>query len=167
VLYYLTGYLFTLLAAFLVITLVLRHLETEDISGLAGLSKRSPLLALTMTLSMVSLAGLPPLAGFFGKFLLLKAVIDQGPANPGYYCLAFTAVVGVVISIYYYFGVIRAIYWGQTDDNSPIQISCALRLAIYGCIAGMFWLGAFPGGWMHMVQTSANVLSQPLVLSSF
>jgi NADH-quinone oxidoreductase subunit N len=63
------------LAGFLVIAIVLRHLETEDISGLAGLNQRSPLLAATMTISMVSLAGIPPLAGFFGKFLLLTSVV--------------------------------------------------------------------------------------------
>src|SRR5271170_1100087 len=80
-LYYLAGYLFTVVAAFMVIALVLRHLETEDISGLAGLNQRSPLLAATMTLAMMSLAGIPPLAGFFGKFLLLKAVIEQGIAT--------------------------------------------------------------------------------------
>ena len=65
ILYYLAGYLFTVLAGFLVIALVLRHLDTDDISGLAGLSQRSPLLAATITISMVSLAGIPPLAGFF------------------------------------------------------------------------------------------------------
>jgi len=157
-LYYLSGYLFTVLAAFIVITLVLRHLETEDISGLAGLSKRSPLLAATMGLSMVSLAGIPPLAGFFGKFLLLKAVIDQGPVNCCYYGLAFITVIGVVISIYYYFGVVRAIYWGKTDDSTPIRISGPLRIAIFGCIAGMFWLGIFPGGWLNVAQTSAHAL---------
>src|SRR5205814_3385708 len=89
VLYYLSGYLFTTLAAFTVIALVMRHLDSEDIGGLAGLSQRSPLLAATLTLAMVSLAGIPPLAGFFGKFLLLKAVIEQGATNHGYYCLAF------------------------------------------------------------------------------
>ena len=114
VLYYLSGYLFTVLGAFTVICLVMRHLDSEDISALAGLNQRSPLLAATMTLAMVSLAGIPPLAGFFGKFLLLKAVIEQGAARiHGYYCLAFTALAGVVISLYYYFGVIRAIYWSK------------------------------------------------------
>ncbi len=110
ILYYLAGYLFTVLAAFLVIALVLRHLDTEDISGLAGLNQRSPLLAATMTISMVSLAGIPPLAGFFGKFLLLKSAVEaaQTTGNHGYYCLIFTALAGVVISIYYYFGVVRA-----------------------------------------------------------
>jgi NADH-quinone oxidoreductase subunit N len=77
VLYYLSGYLFTVLGAFTVICLVMRHLDNEDISALAGLNQRSPLLATTLTLAMVSLAGIPPLAGFFGKFLLLKAVIAQ------------------------------------------------------------------------------------------
>jgi NADH-quinone oxidoreductase subunit N len=157
-LYYLSGYLFTVLAAFLVITLVMRKLESEDISGLAGLGRRSPLLAATMTLSMVSLAGLPPLAGFFGKFLLLKSVIDLGPTNHGYYCLAFTALAGVVISIYYYFKVVRAIYWGQPADALPIPISIPVRCAIYVCIAGMFWLGLFPSCLLNLATNGAKAL---------
>src|SRR5262249_24247824 len=121
ILYYLSGYLFTVLAAFTVICLVTRHVKGEDISALAGLNQRSPLLAVTMTLAMVSLAGIPPPAGFFGKFLLLKSVIEQGASHPGYYSLAFTALAGVVISLYYYFGVIRAIYWSKdASDLSPI-----------------------------------------------
>jgi NADH-quinone oxidoreductase subunit N len=157
-LYYLSGYLFTVLAAFMVITIVMRQLESEDISGLAGLAKRSPLLATTMTLSMVSLAGLPPLAGFFGKFLLLKSVIDLGPTNHGYYCLAFTALAGVVISIYYYFKVVRAIYWSQSSDALPIPISIPIRCAIYVCIAGMFWLGLFPSCVLGLATDGAKAL---------
>jgi len=157
-LYYLTGYLFTVLASFMVITLVMRHLETEDISGLAGLGQRSPLLAATMTLAMVSLAGLPPMAGFFGKFLLLKSVIDLGPVNHGYYCLAFTALVGVVISIYYYFGVVKAIYWGRSEDKLPVPISWPARFAIFVCIAGMLWLGLMPGALLDLARDGAGVL---------
>jgi len=156
VLYYLSGYLFTVLAAFMVIALVLRKLDSEDISGLAGLSQRSPLLAATLTLALVSLAGIPPLAGFFGKFLLLKAVIEQGAVNHGYYCLAFTALAGVVISLYYYFGVIRAIYWSrETPDLSPIEISRPMRFALYLCVAGIFYLGLFPGA---LVNYAAEVV---------
>ncbi len=159
VLYYLSGYLFTVLAAFMVIALVMRHLNTEDISGLAGLSQRSPLLATTMTVAMVSLAGIPPMAGFFGKFLLLKAVIERGATNPGYYCLAFTALAGVVISLYYYFGVIRAVYWSQgATDLSPIQISRPIRFSIYGCIAGIFYLGLFPGAMVNWANAAVKVL---------
>src|SRR6266702_1835076 len=79
VLYYLSGYLFTVLGAFTVICLVMRQVEGEDIGTLAGLNQRSPLLAATLSIAMVSLGGIPPLAGFFGKFLLFKAALAQGP----------------------------------------------------------------------------------------
>lgn len=159
VLYYLSGYLFTTLAAFAVIVIVLRHLDSEDIGGLAGLHQRSPLLAATLTLAMVSLAGIPPLAGFFGKFLLLKAVIEQGATNHGYYCLAFTALVGVVISFYYYFGVIKAIYFGKgADDAAPIRMSLPMKLVICLCIAGMFWLGLAPGSLLQAAEQAVLAL---------
>jgi len=159
ILYYLSGYLFTTIAAFAVIALVLRHLDSEDISGLAGLNQRSPLLAATLTLAMVSLAGIPPLAGFFGKFLLLKAVIEQGATNHGYYCLAFTALVGVVISIYYYFGVVSTIYFSKdTANREPISISRPMRFAVAACIVGMFWLGVAPGGVLKLAEQAASAL---------
>jgi NADH-quinone oxidoreductase subunit N len=158
-LYYLAGYLFTVLGAFTVICLVMRHLENEDISALAGLNQRSPLLAVTLSLAMVSLAGIPPLAGFFGKFLLLKAVIEQGATNPGYYCLAFTALAGVVISLYYYFGVIRAIYWSKNPpDLSPIALSAPAKVSLWVCIAGMFWIGLFPSVVLNLATDAVKVL---------
>jgi NADH-quinone oxidoreductase subunit N len=159
ILYYLSGYLFTVLAAFTVIALVMRQLENEDINRLAGLNQRSPMLAATMTLAMVSLAGIPPLAGFFGKFLLLKAVIEQGVTNHGYYYLAFTALVGVVISLYYYFGVIRAIYFSKDAvSHGSIAISLPMRLTIMVCIAGMFWLGLMPGVVLRMAEEAVAAL---------
>lgn len=159
VMYYLAGYLFTVVAAFLVIALAMRHLDTEDIAGLAGLNQRSPLLAATMALAMVSLAGIPPLAGFFGKFLLLKAVIAQGATNHGYYYLAFTALAGVVISLYYYFGVIRAIYWSKNaTDLSPIPLSAPAKLTAWVCIAGMFWIGLFPNVVLNLANAAAKSL---------
>jgi NADH-quinone oxidoreductase subunit N len=162
ILYYLTGYLFTVLAAFTVITLVLRRIEVEDVSGLAGLSQRSPLLAATMTLAMVSLAGIPPLAGFFGKFLLFKAALEQGVQNHAYYWLVGIALVGVVISIWYYFGIIRAIYWSRDAyDLSPILISVPIRLALYVCIIGMLLLGLFPGPMVDAANKSVQVFRAP------
>lgn len=161
VMYYLAGYLFTTVAAFVVIALVMQNLETEDISGLAGLNQRSPILATTMTLSMASLAGVPPLAGFFGKFLLLKAVIQQGFAssNHGYFCLTFVAIVGVLISFYYYFGIIRAIYWSkEAKDLSPIQLSGPAKLAIAICILGILWIGIFPNTVLNFANAAAIVL---------
>ena len=162
-LYYHAGYVFTVMAAFFVIALVMRHLATEDISGLAGLNRRSPLLAATLTIAMVSLAGIPPLAGFFGKFLLLKAVIEtaQATGNHGYYCLAFTALAGVIISLYYYFGVIRAIYWSKNpEDMSPIELSSPVKLSIWICLAGIFWLGLFPNTVLNITNLAAAALGK-------
>ena len=145
VLYYLGGYLFTVLAAFMVICLVMRQVEGEDVSALAGLNRRSPFLALTMTLAMVSLAGIPPLAGFFGKFLLFKAAVEQGVSDHAYYWLVAIAIVGVVISLYYYFGVVRVIYWSRDPaDLTPIAISTPIKVCLYACVAGIFYLGLFP-----------------------
>ena len=147
VLYYLAGYLFTVVAAFTVVALVMRHLADEDIGALAGLNQRSPLLATTMTVAVVSLGGIPPLAGFFGKFLLFRAVIEQGPANSSYYWLAAVAIAGVIISLYYYFGVIRAIYWSKDPaDLSPIKVAWPTRLSLGVCIVGMFYFCVFPDG---------------------
>jgi NADH-quinone oxidoreductase subunit N len=159
VLYYLSGYLFTVLGAFTVICLVLRQTNGADLSGLAGLHRRSPLLAAALTLAMASLAGIPPLAGFFGKFLLLKAVIAEAPTNPGYYCLAFTTLAGVVISLWYYFGVVRAIYWSDNPaDLSPIQVSRPMRASIYVCIAGMLYLGLFPSCMLNLATQAVKLL---------
>jgi NADH-quinone oxidoreductase subunit N len=162
VMYYLAGYLFTTLAGFLVIALVLGHLETEDISGLAGLNQRSPLLAATMTIAMVSLAGIPPLAGFFGKFLLLKSVVEaaQTTGNHHYYWLLFAALAGVVISLYYYFGVIRVIYWSkEAKDLTVIELSAPAKVAAWVCIAGIFWLGLFPNTVVNMANQAATVFA--------
>jgi len=161
ILYYLAGYLFTTLAAFLVIALVLRHFDTDDVAGLAGLSQRSPLLAATMTISMVSLAGIPPLAGFFGKFLLLKSVIEAAKitGNCGYYWLLAIALAGVVISLYYYFGVIRAIYWSkESKDLSPIKLSAPAMVTAWACIGGIFWLGLFPDTVLNLATEAAKSL---------
>ncbi len=159
VLYFLSGYLFTLMGAFLVLCLAIRQVDGEEISALAGLGQRSPLLAATMTFSMVSLAGVPPLAGFFGKFLLLKSAVAQAPTTPGLYCLLTIAIIGVVISLYYYFGVIRAIYWSPAPaDSSPIELSMPSRLALYACMGGMLWLGLLPNSIVNLAELAVKSL---------
>ena len=159
VLYYLSGYLFAVLAAFTVVCLVMRQVEGEDISALAGLHQRSPLLAFSLALAMVSLAGIPPLAGFFGKFLLLRSLIETAPGHPGNYCLVVTAFVGVVISLYYYFGVIRAIYWSRDATGLlPIKLSVPIRCSLYTCLIGMLFLGLFPAPILTAAQAAAKFL---------
>jgi len=159
VLYYLGGYLFTVLAAFLVINLVMRKAGSEDIASLAGLNQRSPLLAATLTLGMVSLAGIPPLAGFLGKFLLFNAVIEQGAVNHAYYWLAGVAIFGVVVSLYYYFGVVRAIYWSKAPaDLSPIHVALPMKASIGLCVAGIFFLGLFPQALVKIAAEAVKAL---------
>jgi NADH-quinone oxidoreductase subunit N len=159
ILFYLVAYLFAVVAAFLVICLITRAHDDADIAGLAGLNQRAPLLAFALTLSMVSLAGIPPLAGFFGKFLLLKAVVEQAGSDPAYWALLSVGVVGVVISLYYYFGVVRAMYWQQAPASAePVPISRPMRGAVYFCVAGMLFLGLFPGGLLNVALRAVQVL---------
>ncbi|MDB6029370.1 MAG: NADH-quinone oxidoreductase subunit [Verrucomicrobiales bacterium] len=163
ILYYLAGYLFTVVAAFTVICLVTRDRDSDDITVLAGLHRRSPLLAMALTMAMVSLAGIPPLAGFFGKFLLLKAVVEQGATNSAYYWLVGITVFGVVISLYYYFGVIRAIYWSKdVTDFSPITVSWPAKLSLVVCMAAILYLGLLPGKPLKLSEDSALALTTPV-----
>lgn len=162
VLYYLTGYLFTVLAAFAVLIIALRNVEGDEMDALADLGKRSPLLAGALTLSMASLAGIPPLAGFIGKFLLFKAALEEGVRQPGFYLVVAVAVIGVVISIWYYFGVIRTIYWPRHRSAiaTPIEVSPPMKVVLWGCIAGMLFLGVFPALPLEFAEQAVALLSR-------
>ncbi|HEU5070488.1 MAG TPA: NADH-quinone oxidoreductase subunit N [Verrucomicrobiae bacterium] len=159
VLYYLGGYLFTVLAAFLVIALVLRETGAEDIEALAGLNQRSPLLAAALTFSMVSLAGIPPLAGFFGKFLLIKSALLAGAAHPAFYWLVAVALAGVVMSLAYYFGVVRAIYWGRAGRNlSELPMSLPAKTMVLVCMAGILFIGIYPSPLLRAAEAAVLAL---------
>ncbi len=161
---YLAAYLFAVLGAFLVIVLVTRDADSDDISVVAGLARRNPLLAGVLTCSMVSLAGIPPLAGFFGKFLLLKSLLQEGATRPACYWLAGVAVVGVVISLYYYFGVLRAMYWDGDRagaDAGAVAVPLPSRLALVACVAGMLGLGVLPGNLVSRADRAVAVLHKP------
>jgi NADH-quinone oxidoreductase subunit N len=159
VLYYLSGYLFTVLAAFMVIALVLRETGAEDIEALAGLNQRSPMLAAAMTFSMVSLAGIPPLAGFFGKFLLIKSALAVGAAHHSFYWLVAIALVGVVISLAYYFGVVKAIYWGgEAKDKSVLPMSLPAKAMVLACMAGILFIGIYPGPLIKAAEVAVSAL---------
>jgi NADH-quinone oxidoreductase subunit N len=159
VLYYLGGYLFTVLAAFTVISVITRKGESEDVGALAGLGQRSPLLAAALAFSMISLAGIPPLAGFFGKFLILKTVFQHGLIRPSYLVLFGVAVVGVAISIYYYFGLVRSMYWAKEPaDLSPIEVSLPTRLSLGFCMLCMLYFGVFPQSLLNATDAAAKVL---------
>jgi NADH-quinone oxidoreductase subunit N len=157
VLYFLAGYAFTLAVVFVVLCVIAR--ENDDISVLAGLNRRSPLLALALTLGMISLAGVPPLAGFFGKLLLFQAILERATADRMYLWLALTAIAGVVISYYYYFGIIRAVYWSDDGpETTPIAVSAPMKISMGVCIAAMLYLGIFPNAVLSAAAEAVKAL---------
>jgi NADH-quinone oxidoreductase subunit N len=105
-------------------------------------------LATGLTVAMVSLAGIPPMAGFFGKFLLLKAVAAH--MRDGHRCSSsrcWSLACGVVMSLYYYFGVVRAMFWPRNvADLTSIEVAGPTKLAILVCVVGVFYLGICPNG---------------------
>jgi NADH-quinone oxidoreductase subunit N len=149
--FYLVGYLFTNLAAFLVIVLVFGVTKSDSIDDYAGLSKRSGLLSATMLLALVSLAGMPPLAGFFGKFTLLMATVQSG-----YVWLALIAAVNIVISLYYYISVAKRIYVDAPKDSSAIAIPFGIKLLLGVGIIAMIGIGIFQGPFLDAAFTAAK-----------
>ncbi len=165
VLFYLAGYLFAVLAAFTVIAMVTEEANNEDISVLANLHQRSPLFAITLTLAIMSLAGVPPLAGFFGKFLLLKAAFGAAGSDPVIPWVIGIGIVGVVISLFYYFGIIREIYWGtgpswaeKKSKTDPIECPDTADIVVLVCVFGMLALGLFPEPVLNLVEDASAVL---------
>ena len=113
ILFYLVVYLFMNLGAFYVVVLIANEAGSEMVDGYRGLSSRAPVVAVAMMIFLVSLAGIPPFAGFFGKWLLFAAVIEQG-----YYWLAFVGLLNSVISLYYYARIVKAMFFEDADEES-------------------------------------------------
>jgi len=157
---YLAGYVFTVLAAFAAISVVVAHTDSDDISAFAGLGRRSAWLATALTVGMVSLAGIPPLAGFFAKFYLLRSVADHVAADRAYLIALLVACAGVVISLYYYFGVLRSAFFPRNAaDLSPIAVSGTTKVAILLAIAGTVYLGVEPEPLVKSAKQAAAGLS--------
>lgn len=141
--FYLLGYLFTNLAAFLVIILFFIAAKSDEIKDYAGLSQRSGLLAGVLLVALVSLAGVPPMAGFFGKFTLLMVTVQSGLL-----WLAFVAVVNIVISLYYYLMVVQRLYATPVRAASPIFVSKPMQLILAVAVAGIVGIGIFQGPFL-------------------
>jgi NADH-quinone oxidoreductase subunit N len=124
-LFYTTIYGFTLVGAFGVVALVRRETGGDDLQNFAGLWSRSPLLAGCMSIFMLSLAGLPPLAGFFGKFYLFSAALRAGD-NHGLLWLVALALFGSLISLYYYLIVLKVIFVENPSANPSRSLSASI-----------------------------------------
>ena len=149
-LFYTTVYAITLLGAFGVVALVRGETGSDDLRNFSGLSSRSPLLAGCMSIFMLSLAGLPPLAGFFGKFYLFSVAMRAGD-NHGLLWLVALALFGSLISLYYYLIVLKVIFLGQSEAegafapaNPIIHIDFLQRVSLSGLGALIIILGIAP-----------------------
>ena len=116
IMYYLTAYLFMQLGAFVIVSIIEQKGEKNlEISDYAGLSKRHPVLAALMSIFMLSLAGIPPFAGFFGKYYLFTAAIEAG-----YTWLTIIAVISSIISVYFYIGLIVKMYFTEPNEEGEM-----------------------------------------------
>jgi len=151
--YYLLSYLFTNLAAFLVVTEFSRATGSDEMADYAGLSKRSPFLAAAMFIALLSLAGVPPLAGFMGKFLLLMAALREG-----FFWLAIIGGAAVVISLYYYLSLVKKMYADPPANPTPIEVRPVMRLAILICLAAMLVIGIYQAPFLSLCLSSVRTL---------
>jgi len=159
-LFYTTVYAFTLVGAFGVVALVRRETGGDDLQNFAGLRSRSPLLAGCMSIFMLSLAGLPPLAGFFGKFYLFSVALRAG-ANHGLLWLVALALFGSLVSLYYYLIVLKVIFTDQSDDaatsiavrlGSDIELLQRIALSVLAIV--VLLLGIMPGILLTQIAVS-------------
>jgi NADH-quinone oxidoreductase subunit N len=147
--FYIITYVLTALGSFGIILLLAREgFESEEISDLAGLNQRSPLFAGVMAICMFSLAGIPPLVGFYAKLAVLQALVGTGQAL--YIGLAIFAVVMSLICAFYYLRVVKVMYFDSPITASTVSAPADVQavLSINGAL--VLLLGILPGGLMAL-----------------
>jgi len=150
VLVYLLVYTFMNLGAFLVIVALRRKgIPGEDLDDFAGLVHTSPGYAFLMLIFLLSLAGIPPTAGFIGKYFIFLSLIQTG-----HYVLAAIATLYVAVAIYYYFRIVRSMFISPLAEQAPVSSSFGMRLALV--ITGIMTLGIgiYPEPFLNLAQTS-------------
>jgi len=151
VLIYLVAYALTNLGAFTVVIIAANNFKTEEIDSYAGLGKRAPFLALALTVFFISLAGIPPVAGYIGKFFVFAGVI-QG----GLFALAVIAAINSAIALYYYFKVVKQMYFTEPLDSTPIKNPFPLMTALWITFVGVLILGIFPAPLIEFARVSLS-----------
>lgn len=152
VLFYAMLYVFSNLGAFAVATAVEVETGSTGITAFNGLARRSPMLAAIMTVCLLSLAGIPPLAGFVGKFYLFSGAIQAG-----FLWLAFIGLIMSMVSVYYYLMVARAMYIGETDNLNPIRTGTASSIALWTCLLGTLLIGLYPAPLSNWAQIAIHL----------
>jgi len=149
--FYLITYVVTNLAAFGVVILVSNTVSSDNISEYAGMSRRSPFLGLVMLVSFLSLAGMPPLAGFFAKFYVFAAIVKSDMI-----WLAFVGVLNAIIGLYYYLVVLKVVYVSPAPDGSrPIEISNISKIVLMILSFGIILIGTASSPWFDWAYQAA------------
>lgn len=150
VVYFVLIYVFTNLAAFGVVQSISTATGKENMVDYEGLYRTNPKLSLIMLLALFSLAGIPPVAGFFGKFFLFTAA-----ARHDFYLLVFIAVVNVTISLYYYLLVVRAMFLRKSENPIPyFKNSFTMKLGLVLAVVGVLFIGLYSPIYDYVHQLS-------------
>ena len=153
-LYYLFAYAFMNIGAFAVVQVLENAAEMDvDVSAPNGLGSRHPVLAAVMTIFMLSLAGIPPLAGFFGKLYVFKAAVDAGWA-----WLVIVAVLNSALSAYYYLRVTVNMYLGSETAGGEINLNPARNVVLLIAVLGAVLVGLWPTPWISLARTTLLAL---------
>lgn len=154
--FYLAGYLLMTLLSFTVMIVVANHSGGDDIAHFNGLGKRSPHLAFAMLAAMLSLAGVPFTAGFFGKFLVFSVAYEQKQ-----FLLLGLGIVTVAAGFYYYLKVVRAMYWNEPAEGAqPIATAPVTKATIALLTALIFLFGVYPQPVLGMLKSPKPQTSQ-------
>jgi len=149
---YLLAYLFTNLGAFTVVIAVERSTGSNEISDYAGLMRRNPWLAVALMVFFLSLVGIPPTGGFLGKLLVFSAAIRLR-----YFALAIIGVINGVISLYYYYGVMRQAFFLPPEDETPIVASPSLRVALAVALVMTLGIAIFAQPFIRLALTATSL----------
>jgi NADH-quinone oxidoreductase subunit N len=151
--FYMVSYVLTTLAAFGVIMLLARQgFESEEITDLAGLNQRSPLYAGVMAIGLFSMAGIPPMVGFYAKLSVLQSLVASGQAF--YIGLAIFAVIMSLIGAFYYLRVVKVMYFDEPVTATTVSASLDVRLVLSTNGLLVLLLGIFPGALMALCADS-------------
>ena len=153
VLFYFVAYLFGNMGAFLVVQAVGTHAGTDEMRGYRGLAQRSPVLALSMLVFLLSLGGIPFVAGFWAKLFIFQAAIDRH-----LYALALLGAVLTIVALYYYLVLASRMYIDAPDTPARVPLSVPLFLAILFCAVGVVVMGLYPEPWVQAALRAASPL---------
>jgi len=150
VMFYAFLYVFATIGAFTVATYFYNVTGSDEIKDYAGLSQRSPLMAAVMLVCMLSMAGIPPLAGFVGKFYLFKTIVDN------YLWLAFIGLIMSMVSVYYYLRVALVMYRDEPTDPTPINLSAPVAVTLIIAMVATLFIGIYPGPLSQVINMAAH-----------